>query len=87
MVTNTLVQVSLFRPLQFFIFLKKMPAGPPGLEPGTLVLETRILPLNYRPLWEEYSTFLVDKKCMRVKNAPIENQPFFVYATGYCLRG
>lgn len=25
-------------------------AGPPGLEPGTLVLETRILPLNYRPV-------------------------------------
>lgn len=24
-------------------------AGPPGLEPGTSVLETEILPLNYRP--------------------------------------
>ncbi len=25
-------------------------AGPPGLEPGTAVLETAVLPLNYRPL-------------------------------------
>lgn len=24
-------------------------AGPPGLEPGTSVLETDVLPLNYRP--------------------------------------
>ncbi len=25
-------------------------AGPPGLEPGTSVLETEILPLNYGPV-------------------------------------
>lgn len=25
-------------------------AGPPGLEPGTVVLETTIIPFNYRPL-------------------------------------
>ena len=34
----------------FFLTLKEdFSAGPPGLEPGTAVLETAVLPLNYRP--------------------------------------
>ena len=37
-------------------------AGPPGLEPGTSVLETEILPLNYRPFCEEYSSIHVTHK-------------------------
>jgi hypothetical protein len=32
-------------------------AGPPGLEPGTAVLETAVLPLNYRPLEHSLRTF------------------------------
>src|SRR3989344_3237240 len=41
--------------MQFSIPCKKSRlAGPPGVEPGTFVLETKILPLNYRPVCAEY---------------------------------
>ena len=26
-------------------------AGPPGIEPGTTVLETDVIPLHHRPKW------------------------------------
>lgn len=32
-----------------FVRYKSLGAGPPGLEPGTVVLETTVLPLNYGP--------------------------------------
>lgn len=41
-------------------------AGPRGLEPRPLVLETRILPLNYRPVLLFYFITLVDLTYVRI---------------------
>ncbi len=55
--------VRLLAPAVFTLRLKT--AGPPGLEPGTVVLETTVLPLNYRPIFRT----VYDTKYIGVRNA------------------
>lgn len=56
------LKINILYLIKFDSLIFSFKAGPPGFEPGSSVLETEILPLNYRPFFQSKKTLLLYKK-------------------------